>query len=109
MPMVVFNEKDALQHEVLAARGLGPPRVVHRVPTSADFLEAVRLGLGWGMLPGPQLRPEVESGRLVALAGRVHVDVPLHWQRWRLDSPALDRLTDAVRRAAAMVLSAKST
>ncbi len=109
MPMVVFNEKDGLQHEVLVARGLGPPRVVHRVPTSADFLEAVRLGLGWGMLPGPQLRPEVESGRLVALAGRARVDVPLHWQRWRLDSPALDRLTGAVRGAAAMVLSAKST
>jgi LysR family transcriptional regulator (chromosome initiation inhibitor) len=103
MPVVVFNEKDALQHEVLAARG-ATPSVVHRVPTSADFLEAVCLGLGWGMVPEPQLTPYVEAGRLVPLVGRLHVDVPLHWQRWRLDSPVLDRLTDAVRRAARSAL-----
>jgi len=95
MPMVVFNEKDELQHEVLAARGVAAPPVVHRVPTSADFAEAVRLGLGWGMIPEPQL-----DDRLVPLGTRLRVDVPLHWQRWRLDSPVLDRLTDAVRRSA---------
>ena len=99
MPMVVFNEKDSLQHDVLAGRGVAEPPVVHRVPTSADFLEAVCLGLGWGMVPEPQL-----DGRIVPLVGRLHVDVPLHWQRWRLDSPVLDRLTDAVRRAARSTL-----
>lgn len=99
MPMVVFNEKDTLQHDLLAARGVGEPPVVHRVPTSADFLEAVRLGLGWGMIPAPQL-----DDRLVPLGSRLHVDVPLHWQRWRLDSPVLDRLTDVVRRAAGRTL-----
>jgi LysR family transcriptional regulator, chromosome initiation inhibitor len=100
MPVVVFNEKDSLQHDVLVARGVGLPAVVHRVPTSADFLEAVRLGLGWGMIPEPQLRPDMRAGRLAPLPGRLHVDVALHWQRWRLDSPTLDRLTEAVRRAA---------
>jgi LysR family transcriptional regulator (chromosome initiation inhibitor) len=100
MPMVVFNEKDHLQHDVLVARGVETPPVVHRVPTSADFLEAVCLGLGWGMIPHPQLGPAVEAGRLVPLGTRLHVDVPLYWQRWRLDSPVLGRLTDAVRRAA---------
>lgn len=99
MPVVVFNEKDELQHDVLAARGVTAPPVVHRVPTSADFLEAVCLGLGWGMIPEPQL-----DERLVPLVGRLHLDVPLHWQRWRLDSPVLDRLTDAVRRSARSVL-----
>ena len=101
MPTVVFNEKDALQHDALAARGVtAPPPVVHRVPTSHDFHEAVRAGLGWGAIPDPQLLPDVESGRLVVLAPRQHVDVELHWQRWRLDSPALDRLSTLVRRAA---------
>ena len=104
MPVVVFNEKDLLQHDLLAGRGMPLPPGVHRVPTSADFLEAVRLGLGWGMLPEPQLRPLAQAGELVPLGGRLHVDVPLHWQRWRLDSPVLDRLTDAVRRAAASAL-----
>ncbi len=100
MPIVVFNEKDAIQHEVLAARDLDPPPVVHRVPTSHDFHEAVRLGLGWAAIPDPQLEPDLESGRLVLLSGRTHVDVPLHWQRWRLDSPLLARLTAAVHTAA---------
>jgi LysR family transcriptional regulator (chromosome initiation inhibitor) len=104
MPLVVFNEKDALQHQVLAARGVGEPPVVHRVPTSADFHEAVRLGLGWGMIPEPQLRPDVRDGLLVPVGGRAHLDVALHWQRWRLDSPVLDRLTAEIRTAARAAL-----
>ena len=70
MPTVVFNEKDAVQHDVLAARGVGLPPVVHRVPTSSDFHEAVRLGLGWAAIPEPQLNPDLESGRLVLLSAR---------------------------------------
>jgi LysR family transcriptional regulator (chromosome initiation inhibitor) len=109
MPAVVFNEKDTLQHDVLAARGVtAPPPVVHRVPTSHDFHEAVRAGLGWAVIPDPQLLPDLEAGRLVALAPRGHVDVELHWQRWRLDSPALDRLTAIVRRAARVGLRRRS-
>lgn len=100
MPVVVFNEKDDLQHDVLRAHGVEAAPVVHRVPTSADFHEAVRLGLGWGMIPEPQLRPDLDAGRLVTLGARAQVDVPLHWQRWRLDSPALARLTAVVRRVA---------
>jgi LysR family transcriptional regulator, chromosome initiation inhibitor len=30
----------------------------------------------------------------------MHLDVALHWQRWRLASPVLDRLTGEVRTAA---------
>ena len=104
MPAVVFNEKDAIQHDLLAERGAGPPPVVHRVPTSHDFHEAVRLGLGWAAIPEPQLEPDLEAGRLVLLSSRTHLDVPLHWQRWRLDSPVLARLTDAVRAAAGRAL-----
>ncbi|MFT4084871.1 MAG: LysR family transcriptional regulator ArgP [Nocardioides sp.] len=103
LPMVVFNEKDRLQDDVLAERGLGRPPVVHRVPSSADFHEAVRRGLGWGAIPQPQLSPDLEAGRLVALPGGHPVDVPLYWQRWRLDTPALNRLTETVRRAASVL------
>lgn len=104
MPVVVFNAKDELQHDVLRDRGVTAPDVVHLVPTSADFHEAVRLGLGWGMLPEPQLLPDLETGRLVTLGGRTHQDVHLYWQRWRIDSAALETLTGVVRRAAAGTL-----
>lgn len=100
MPVVVFNDKDALQHGLLSRRGVVAPERVHRVPTSADFHEAVRRGLGWAVLPEPQLDPDLRAGRVVLLSGREHVDVLLHWQRWRIDSATLARLTDAVRAAA---------
>lgn len=101
MPMVVFNEKDRLQDDALAARGIGRPAVVHRVPSTADFHEAVRRGLGWGRIPEPHLAIDLAAGALARLPGGRPVDVPLHWQRWRLDSPALATLTDDVRQAAA--------
>jgi LysR family transcriptional regulator (chromosome initiation inhibitor) len=101
MPVVIFNDKDDIQHELLRRHGVeqGPP-VVHQVPSTADFYAAVRMGLGWGMLPEPQARADLASGELIRLSGDV-IDIPLHWQRWRLDSPKLTALTAAVRTAAA--------
>ena len=100
MPAVVFGAKDDLQRDMLRRRGVPQlPPVVHQVPTSADFLAAVRIGLGWGMLPELQARADLAAGQLVRLSGDV-LDVPLFWQRWRLDSPRLTTLTDAVREAA---------
>ncbi|MBO0802679.1 MAG: LysR family transcriptional regulator ArgP [Nocardiopsaceae bacterium] len=100
MPMLIFNDKDRLQHGPLRAHGVtSPPPVVHHVPSTSDFYAAIRLGLGWGMVPEPQARADLASGDLVRLSADV-ADVPLHWQRWRLDSPRLAALTEAVRRAA---------
>lgn len=101
MPVIVFNEKDRLQDEVLAARGVGRPPVVHRVPSTNDFHEAVRLGLGWGMIPEPHFEMDRSQGVLAKLPGARAADVPLYWQRWRIDSAALNLLSEDVRRAAA--------
>jgi LysR family transcriptional regulator, chromosome initiation inhibitor len=100
IPMIVFNEKDHLQDEVLAAHGATRPPVVHRVPSSHDFHEAIRRGLGWGMLLDAQAEADLESGATIPLPGAKPIDIPLFWQRWRLDSVALDDLSEAVRRAA---------
>jgi LysR family transcriptional regulator, chromosome initiation inhibitor len=100
MPAIVFNDKDDLQHDLLRHHGIERlPPVVHRVPSSDDFRAAVRVGLGWGMLPELQARADLAAGRLLRLSSDV-IDVPLYWQRWRLDSPRLSVLTDAVRAAA---------
>jgi LysR family transcriptional regulator (chromosome initiation inhibitor) len=102
MPVVAFNAKDTLQHDLLAEVGVvtGREPPTHRVPTSTDFLEAVTLSLGWGMVPETQLLPLEAAGRLVRLRPDRPVDVPLHWQRWRVDSLLLGRVTEVVRRAA---------
>jgi LysR family transcriptional regulator (chromosome initiation inhibitor) len=99
MPTLVFNDKDDLQDEMLRRHGAARPAVVHRVPSCADFFAAVRVGLGWGMLPEAQARDGLRSGELVRLSPDV-IDVPLYWQRWRVDSPRLAVLTTAVRAAA---------
>lgn len=98
MPVLVYNDKDDLQHAVLRRRGVDRPRVEHRVPTSHDFLQAVRHGLGWGMLPDSQL-DEPESAGLVVLTKADRAVVPLHWMRWRLESPVLDRIGDEIAAA----------
>jgi LysR family transcriptional regulator (chromosome initiation inhibitor) len=101
MPVVIFNDKDDLQHELLRRQGVAhDPPVIHHIPSTADFYAAVRLGLGWGMLPEPQARADLATDTLLRLTPDV-IDVPLYWQRWRLDSPKLAALTTAVRTAAA--------
>jgi len=104
MPVIVFNDKDDLQHELLRRYGAGQgPPVVHQVPSTADLYEAVRTGLGWAMLPEPQARADLAAGVLTRLSPDV-IDIPLYWQRWRLDSPRLTALTTSVRTAAARYL-----
>jgi LysR family transcriptional regulator, chromosome initiation inhibitor len=46
------------------------------------------------MLPELQAGPDLASGALVRLPGDV-IDVPLSWQRWRVESPRLAALTGA--------------
>ncbi|GAB1642971.1 LysR family transcriptional regulator ArgP [Krasilnikovia sp. MM14-A1259] len=104
-PMIVFNRKDRLQHRFLATltrRRLDPP--IHYVPAAVAFVEAVRLGLGWGMVPESIARADLAAGRYTELAPGKWLDVPLYWQYWRLESAVLGALTAAVRTAAANAL-----
>jgi LysR family transcriptional regulator (chromosome initiation inhibitor) len=68
------------------------------VPASADYVAAVTLGLGWGMVPDLQRRGE--TAELVDLDPAAAVDVVLYWQQWRLRSATLDRVREAVLAAA---------
>ncbi|MFJ3856009.1 LysR family transcriptional regulator ArgP [Streptomyces sp. NPDC090085] len=106
-PTIVFDRKDDLQDAYVrtltgdAGTGAGPVR--HHVPTSEGFRDAVVAGLGWGLVPEQQAAPLVASGELVLVAPRP-LDVPLHWQQWKLDSPALSTVAEVVARAAAQAL-----
>jgi LysR family transcriptional regulator (chromosome initiation inhibitor) len=94
-PMMVFDRDDALQTDYLQSRapGADPPQTM--VPSSTDFVQAIGLGMGWGMVPDLQRIPG-----LVELEPGAELDVPLHLQRWRLDTPSLDRLAEAIVRGA---------
>jgi len=100
--VVDFDRKDETQNRFFrdfAGRALRAPR--HYIPTSSDYARAIVLGMGWGLLPDQQCLPELERGDLVELAPDRHVEIPLYWQRWTLESPLLDELTGAVKEIAA--------
>jgi LysR family transcriptional regulator (chromosome initiation inhibitor) len=96
-PVVVYNRKDELQQRFLGERPLPP---AHYVPAVASFEEAIRQGLGWGMMPEQHALPDLAAGRLTEVAPGRFLDVTLYWQRWKLDSAVLETLTAAVRTAA---------
>ncbi len=105
-PLVNFDRADELQDRYLRRRAratVTPPR--HQVPAAAEFHEAVRLGMGWGMLPDQQAGADLRAGALVELDPNGAVDVALHWQQWRVHTAALGEVATAVRAAAAATLT----
>jgi LysR family transcriptional regulator (chromosome initiation inhibitor) len=99
-PVVVFDRHDQLQDRF--AGGAGPFR--HQVPSSSAYLDAVVSGLGWGLIPIAHALPHLSAGTLVNLAPTRHMDVPLFWQQWKLDSPALAATAQSVVDTAAATL-----
>jgi LysR family transcriptional regulator (chromosome initiation inhibitor) len=100
-PSLAWNREDALQDRLLRKvfrRVLARP--VHYVPTAEGFAAAIRAGLGWGMYPQQLVSAELAAGSLIRIAD-VHLDVPLFWQCWKLDSPMVQAITEEIRFAAA--------
>src|SRR4029453_13790773 len=67
-PVVIFNRKDVL-HDRFLRRGGGAAGPTHTqiVPSPHAFVEATRLGLGWGLNPEPLVERVLDSKRLVDL------------------------------------------
>jgi LysR family transcriptional regulator (chromosome initiation inhibitor) len=103
-PVLHYDEDDDLQRGWLRRRTRGradPP--AHRIPSTEGFVHAVRAGLGWGLLSELQLADPALAASVVLLDPTAVVDVPLHWQRWKVGSAVLDRVSalvlDGARRA----------
>jgi LysR family transcriptional regulator (chromosome initiation inhibitor) len=96
-PVVQYDRKDLHQNRLLArlAPDARPPQVF--VPDSVQFVECVRAGVGWAMVP--DLQDPDDS--LVTLDDAWSHPVELYWQTWKIASPGLDLVTQAVARAAA--------
>lgn len=100
-PVIIFDRKDDLQDRYLrrfSRKPLQPPR--HYVPAAHEFGEAIRLGMGWGLLPEIELGDDLDQQTLQTLAAKSFVDVPLHWQQWRYGSAVLDGVAAAIQDAA---------
>lgn len=100
-PCLTFNAKDGLQKAWIDAqfgRRISPPS--HFLPSTQAFVDAARLGLGWGMNPAQLVRGPIRNGRLVPLIANTPLDVQLTWQVSRIMAPVLQPLTQAVCAAA---------
>jgi LysR family transcriptional regulator (chromosome initiation inhibitor) len=100
-PVIIFDRKDDLQDRYLrrfSRKPVQPPR--HYVPAAHEFGEAIRLGMGWGLLPELEIGDDLGQGTLQLMASRSFVDVPLHWQQWRYGSAVLDGVAAAIQGAA---------
>jgi LysR family transcriptional regulator, chromosome initiation inhibitor len=99
-PSLAWNRDDALQDMLLrkAFRRVFS-RPVHYVPTAEGFGAAVRAGVGWGMYPEQLAAPALADGAFVRICD-AYLDVPLYWQSWKLNSPMVQAVTEAVQSSA---------
>jgi LysR family transcriptional regulator (chromosome initiation inhibitor) len=102
-PLVVFDTKDHMQHRVLRRHGVVGDPPIHLVPASTQYVEAVRLGFGWGMVPDLQ-RPGWTDEDGVVLSTADAEDVALFWQQWSLRTASLEQVAGAIRAASAHIL-----
>ena len=99
-PPLAWNRDDAFQDMLLRkAFRRAFTRPVHYVPTAEVFGAAVRAGVGWGMYPKQLAAPALADGSFIRISD-VHLDVPLYWQCWKLISPMVQVVTEAVRSSA---------
>ena len=92
-----------MQHRVLRRHGVASDPPIHLVPASTQYVEAVRLGFGWGMVPDLQ-RVGWTSEDGVVLSDADAEDVALFWQQWALRTPSLEQVAAAIRAASAQTL-----
>ena len=63
-PIVAFDRSDSLQHDFVrrvTRRHLAPP--VTYLPSVREFDRAIRVGMGWGLLPESDVAAELRAGR----------------------------------------------
>jgi LysR family transcriptional regulator (chromosome initiation inhibitor) len=106
-PALTFSDHDRLQDRWVARQtgtARRPSFPSHRMASSQGFVDACLAGLGWGLNPEPLVTRHLASGALVEMVPDTPLDVALHWQFTRLAAPALQPVTEAVRKTARAIL-----
>jgi LysR family transcriptional regulator (chromosome initiation inhibitor) len=97
-PALTFDTKDKLQRDWVRRKlGVTVPMPTHYMANTQAFVEAARLGIGWGLNPKVLVREALAEGALVDLDPALTFATPLYWHVNRLTAPALAPLTRAMR------------
>jgi LysR family transcriptional regulator (chromosome initiation inhibitor) len=105
-PLMQYDKDDSLQNTFIrsiTAAAVHP--TTHYVPTPTGFMNAIALGFGWGMIPAASL-DSLPAGTLIRLSDKPLLR-PLFWQQWRLSSPSLDAVAQAIIAASRKALVAQ--
>lgn len=92
-PAIVYGPDDALQHRFLQRLGIEERFAHHVCPSTEGFMQMVRCGLGWGLIPELQAKEALRAGELVELIPDHPLDIPLYWHYWR-GSRWLEKVTE---------------
>lgn len=94
-PAIIFNDKDYIHFDLLEKKyglikGTYP---YHLIPSSESFVTAIKLGLGYGLVPEFQIKLEAQENRLIELLPDETIDIPLYWHHWKQQSKPLENLS----------------
>lgn len=101
-PVVAYTRKDSLTSSFLL-RQLGLPEGAypcHYVPGAEPHFNAIRYGLGYGMVPELLLTEALAQGEVVDLVEHAPLDIALYWHTWRVQSPRMENLSRQIIEAA---------
>lgn len=105
-PVVAYTRKDRLQSAFLLERFGLPPGAypTHYVPGAEPHYQAIRYGLGYGMVPELLIRDALASGEVLDLTPDAPCDVALYWHTWKVQSPRMEHLSRQIVEAAPRLL-----
>ena len=106
-PVVAYTRKDRLTASFLQQQ-LGLPEGAypcHYVPGTEPRFNAIRYGLGYGMVPELLLHEDLAHGTLVDLASDSPLDISLYWHTWKVQSPRMENLSRKILEAAPKILA----
>jgi LysR family transcriptional regulator, chromosome initiation inhibitor len=95
IPAVIFDAKDHLHHQmILKLFGLQQNQYPHYfVPSSTAFVDAIHLGLGFGLVPEYQIGTDLQTGKLIEILPEAQTAMSLYWHHWQQQAAALNSIT----------------
>ncbi|MFZ4874897.1 HTH-type transcriptional regulator ArgP [Janthinobacterium sp. Mn2066] len=105
-PVVAYTRKDTLQSSFLQDT-LGLPEGAypcHYVPGATSHFNAIRYGLGYGMVPELLLKANADGELVEIIAPKTPADVALYWHTWKVQSPRMEQLSRQIIAAARKIL-----
>jgi LysR family transcriptional regulator (chromosome initiation inhibitor) len=105
-PAVMFNHKDMLHYKILqdVFGNVVKLRAVHYVPSIEQYLQMVRTGYAYGMIPDWQSETLRKNGEIIEIHERAYDLVKHYWHCWNLESVPLKRFSSRLAREAKTVL-----